>query len=167
MINSSPSSNYPQASGDPEATLRLLAQLPPPEGLADRVHRNLAAAPDPAPAPRFWSLWLPAHRLQFAGAAVLVTAMAASSWTILESRRPTSPAAKTAVPGTAADSGRSAFSSADAERHPATLKPIKVPSAVPPAPKTSSAPKKKPSAAKSRAVRPSASPIDQAGVTAH
>jgi len=163
MMNPSPSTNDPQASGDPEATLRLLAQLPPPEGLADRVHRSLASAPDPAPSPRFWSLWLPAHRLQFAGAAVLVTAMAVSSWTILESRRPSSPTAKTTVPRTAADSDRSTFSSADAERRPATLKPIKVP----PAPKTSAAPKKKPSAAKSRAIRPSATPVDQAGMTAH
>ena len=155
-MNSSPSSTYPQHDGDPEATLRLLAQLPPPHGLADRVHRSLAIAPDTASPQRFWSLWKPAHRLQFAGAAVLVTAMAASSWTILASRHPATPAAKAVAPAPAPQP--STFSTAGAEHRPATLKPIKVP----PPPKASSAPGKKPSAAKSRAVRPSS--VDQAGI---
>lgn len=157
MTYPSPSSTYPQQSGDPEATLRLLAQLPPPNGLADRVHRSLANAPGPSAASGFWSLWRPVHRLQFAAAAVLVTAMAASSWTILASRHPATPATKAVAPAPAPQP--SAFSTAGAEHRPSTLKPIKVP----PPPKASAVPGKKPSAAKSRALRPS----DQAGATAH
>jgi hypothetical protein len=135
---------------DPEATLRLLAQIPPPQGLADRVHRRLAAAP--APAPRFWSLWLPAQRLQFAAAALLVTALAASSWTIYENRQHTTPAARTTAPQPPSPqpSDASSFTPAGAERLPASLKPIKVPPA----------PKKKPSATKSRALKPSATPAN-------
>jgi hypothetical protein len=161
MTNSSPNSTYPRQAADPESTLRLLAQLSPPDGLSDRVHRRLANAPEPAPARRFWSLWLPAHRLQFAGAAVLVTALAASSWTILERRHPQLPAAQNPAPRPAAAPDSSAFSTAGSERRPSTLKAIKVP----PTPKTSSSQKaapagKKPSAAKSRAARPSSTPVD-------
>ena len=153
MINSSPDTRpatRPANSPNPESTLRLLAQLPPPEGLIDRVHHRLAVAPSPAP--RFWSLWLPSHRLQFAAAALLVTAIAASSWTIYENRQHPTPAARSAAPQPAAPqpaaSDASSFTTSGAERHPASLKPIKVPPV----------PKKKPSAAKSRALKPATPP---------
>ncbi len=129
---------------DPESTLRLLAQLPPPHGLADRVHRRLQEAPKPA---GFWSQWMPVRRIQFAGAAVVVLALGLSSWSIYETRQHanlTPAAAQSPASQTPAPQPASGLSTAGAERRPASIKPIKVPPA----------PKKKPSAAKSRAAKP-------------
>jgi hypothetical protein len=133
-----------------EETLRLVAQLPPPEGVADRVHRRLRAQGE---APRgFWRLWLPAHRVQFAGAALLVAAIAASTVAVRhpKSHAPNVPAVQS-VP-----EQRSGFGTAGAERHPASLTPIPVPA------RQSNAPKKKPGAG--HAVKHAAKP--PAGVPA-
>jgi hypothetical protein len=117
-----------------EETLRLVAQFPPPEGVADRVHRRLR---DEAEAPRgFWRLWLPAHRLQFAGAALLVAAIAASTIMV---RHPRSNASNVPVAAPVPQQG-TGMRTAGAERHPASLTPIPVP-----APQSNS-PKKKPGA---------------------
>jgi hypothetical protein len=149
---SDPSRTGPSQPGlllpDPELTLRLLAQLPPPDGLADRVHRRLQAAPLPA---SFWSQWMPMRRLQFAGAAAVVLALGFSSWTIYENRQHAThapAAAQSPAPQSPAAQPTSGLTPAGAERHPASLKPIKVPPV----------PKKKPSAAKSRAAKPTPNP---------
>jgi hypothetical protein len=119
-------------------TLRLLAELPPPDGLKDRVHRRLDARMDEELAPRrgFWSLWMPVRRLQYAGVAVLVVALAGATWSVRHSRDG-APGAQPLAPA-AAQPGH-AFGSAGAEARPATLKPIVVPPA---------GPKKKPGAGK-------------------
>ena len=123
-----------------DETLRLLAELPPPTDLTDRVHQRLAHARVAPERRGFWSLWMPAQRFQFAAAAVLVVAVAGSMWSVHRSHPPANgaqnaPAAAPATPGTSpADAG--GFHSAGAERVPPTLHPLRVPPA----------PKKKPGA---------------------
>jgi len=128
-----------------EGTLRLVAQLPPPEELADRVHSRLAAeiaAERANPVRRsFWSLWMPAQRIQFAAAAALALAVAGSTWSVYHSK---SGQIVVPVPQAAPNSG---FGTAGAVRVPPSLAPIKVPA------KNSSIPnpaiaKKKPSASR-------------------
>jgi hypothetical protein len=145
-----------------EQTLRLLAQLPPPAELTDRVHRRLDLAlreEAKGTGARFWTLWMPegwmpARRFQFAAAAVLAVAVAGSTWSVyhLHPRGGTSttPAVLPAAQG-------GGFGSDNAERHPTTLTPIKVP----PAPKKKAGPshassKKvaKPAAAQAAPVQP-------------
>jgi hypothetical protein len=130
-------------------TLRLLAELPPPDGLNDRVHRRLDARMDEELAPRrgFWSLWMPVRRLQYAGVAVLVVALAGATWSVRHSRDG-APGAQPLAPS-AAQPGH-AFGSAGAEAHPASLKPILVPPA--------QGPKKKPSASRAAKRVPKAAP---------
>jgi hypothetical protein len=120
---------------EPEETLRLVARLPPPTGLADRVHSRLERIPA-APHRSFWTLWMPVQRLQLAGAALLVLAIAGSTWTVRHARSGHAQVVQPAAQGPA-------FGSAGAERHPSSLTPIKAP---PPAPR------KKPSASRMKHV---------------
>lgn len=123
-----------------EETLRLIARQSAPEGLTERVHRRLQqdlAQQHPARSnePRraaFWRLWLPAHRLQFAGAGVLAGVIAVSMLSVRHTDRK-APQAAVPVP---VQGG--AFGTSAAQGRPATLTPIPVPAA--------SAKKKKPSA---------------------
>ena len=124
---------------DAEETLRLVAQLPPPPDIADLVHHRLAAEQmaQASPARRgFWSLWMPAQRLQFAAAAVLVIAVAGSTWSVYHMHPRTANAVPAPASGASGDSTGNGFRSAAAERVPPTLNPIKV----------APAPKKKPGA---------------------
>lgn len=119
-----------------DETLRLLAGLPPPAELAERVHRRLAQAQAVPERRGFWSLWMPAQRFQFAAAAVLVIAVAGSMWNVHHAHPQTGPGARTASPAASGTQGSSpaaggGFDGAKAERVPPTLNPIKVP----PAPK--------------------------------
>lgn len=99
----------------------MVAQLPAPDGVAERVHRRLREASYAQPARGFWRLWLPAHRVQFAGAALLVTAIAISTLMV---RHP-----KTTAPVLLAPVQQgTGLGTAGAERHPASLTPILVPS---------------------------------------
>jgi hypothetical protein len=134
-----------EAGIEAEETLRLLAQLPPPDRLNERVHagiRHQLALESTSPRRRgFWSLWSAGQRLQFAAAAALMLAVAGSMWTVNHSR-PMAPAApQTAVPQAIAPQAitpqSGAFGGAKAERVPATLTPIKVP----PVPKKKPSPK--------------------------
>jgi len=122
-----------------EETLRLLAELPPPADLKDRVHYRLAAERTKPMHRSVWSLWMPAQRLQYAAAAVLVVAVAGSTWGVYHTRpqagQKAGPSTQIA-PAVPHDAG--GFGTAGAERVPPTLSPIKVPPA----------PKKKPSASK-------------------
>ena len=134
--------NLPKNSGhEAERTLRLVAELPPPEDLTDRVHQRLAveresiAEREGAARRGFWSFWQPARRLQFAGAALLAIAVAGSTWSVYHSRNGAQ-AVTPVAPKPVAPQGTSGFTPAGAERKPSTLKPIKVPPA----------PKKKPGA---------------------
>jgi hypothetical protein len=119
-----------------EETLRLVAELRPPAELAERVHRRLA---DERNAARrgFWSLWMPAQRLQFAAAAALVIAVAGSTWSVYHGRpqmgggSQAAPATVPTQPARALPGISGGFGSAGVARVPPTLHPIKVP----PAPK--------------------------------
>jgi hypothetical protein len=112
-------------------TLRLLAKLPPPAELEDAVHRRLRAASLDAPQRGFWSLWRPAQRLQFAGAAALMVALAASAWSVYRPGLRNNAGAESPGAGTASHSG---FGTAGAVGHPATIAPIRVaPKSVTPA----------------------------------
>ncbi len=147
MIDS-PQTGTPSGS-DPEATLRLLAKMPAPDGLADRVHRRMAHA-QAEPQRKFWRGWMPTRPLQLAAAGLIVVATAASTWSFYQGHHRVPDAARTTpavVAPTTTDA--SGFLTSGAERHPASLKPIKVP---PPA-------KKKAGAAKSHSSKPSASQL--------
>ncbi len=129
-------SNY-ETNHYAEETLRLVAQLPPPAELAERVHRRLTFEGD-APVRRgFWSLWVPAQRVQFAAAAALVIAVAGPMWSVYHAHPQIGGSSTQAapVPAPRALPGNSGgFGSAGAVRVPPTLHPIQVPTA----------PKKKP-----------------------
>jgi hypothetical protein len=116
-----------------EETLRLVAQLPPPTELAERVHRRLARGGDTPARRGFWSLWMPARRLQFAAAAALVIAVAGSTWSVFHAHPQAGGSSQAAplAPARALPAGSGSFGTATAERVPPTLNPIKVP----PAPK--------------------------------
>jgi hypothetical protein len=132
-----------RTSSEAEQTLRLLAELPPPSELTDRVHRRLSHAQASLPRRRFWALWMPAQRLQFVGAALLVVVFAGSTWGVYHAKdghakgtqgalpapqntaSPVSPAS----PISPASPGAGGFGSAGTERRPSTLTPIKVPPA--------------------------------------
>jgi hypothetical protein len=110
-----------------EETLRMVARQPAPERLTARVHERLAqervmlaSAPERR---SFWRLWLPAHRVQFAGAAAVAAIIAISTLSV---RHPDgkAPVAHTPVP-VPAQSG--AFGTGAAQGHPASLTPIPVP----------------------------------------
>jgi hypothetical protein len=134
-----------------EETLRLVAQLPPPADLTERVHHRLEVqrldnARLTSPRRGFWSLWMPAQRLQYAGAALLVLAIAGSAWTVRHAgsggasgssngQPPVQPIARPLVPSASQGAG---FGPASSEARPSNLNPIKVPPA----------PKKKPSASR-------------------
>jgi hypothetical protein len=142
---------------DAEETLRLVAAMPPPEGLTDRVHAQvghhlLGVARDSTERRGFWSLWMPVRRLQFAGAAVLVIAVAGSTWGVYHSKS----GAAVVRPG-GATPATGGFGSAGAVRVPPTLAPIQVP------PWVSPAVHRKPNAGRARAVR-KAAPVDDAAV---
>jgi hypothetical protein len=124
-----------ETSRQAEETLRLVSRLSPPADLTGRVHRRLANERETPARRGFWSLWLPAQRVQFAAAAALVIAVAGSTWSVYHGHprtggAPVTPSAPRVLPG---NSG--GFGSAGAERVPPTLHPIRVPSGVPPAPK--------------------------------
>lgn len=135
-----------QNKSQAEETLRLLAELPPPAELTDRVRYRLAHEQAKPVRRGFWSLWMPAQRLQYAAAALLVIAVAGSTWSVY--RAHPQPTAKTSVPvaSPAPNPGAAtgSFGSAKVTRVPPTLNPIKVPPV----------PKKKPSASKT--AKPSA-----------
>jgi len=129
-----------RTSSEAEHTLRLVAALPPPVELTDRVHRRLSHAQASLPRRGFWALWMPAQRLQFAGAAVLAVVFAGSAWSVFHAKGGATgqvPAAHdTASPVSPVSPTAGGFGTAGTERRPSTLTPIKAPPA----------PKKKPSA---------------------
>jgi hypothetical protein len=174
FYNSRNSDDGGEAVAGAEETLRLMTQVEPPAGLEDRVHRRLGEARlESAQAEdarwsgqwgSFWRLWMPSRRLQYAGVAVLMAAVAASTWTV----RHTAGAREGELlpPGSAegnagAKAGSRGFGSAGAERRPSSLAPIRVPAtglgkpvaktsgaSAAPTPAVSTGLKKKPSASR-------------------
>src|ERR1035437_5968060 len=128
-----------EASSSAEETLRLLAHLPAPEGLEDRVQAGLRVAAKAAPRPTrilAWPMalrpvngWMQSSLLRSAAAAAIAFVVVGGGW-ILSSRVQTAQPATaiTTPPRTAASGG---FSSAGAMRTPQTLNgPIVEPPAV-------------------------------------
>jgi hypothetical protein len=111
-----------------EETLRLLAKLPPPEGLVDRVQSRLRTAP-PAAKVLGWPValrpaggWMHGDFVRGVAAAAIVCVVAGGAWGIYMHVPPAAaPAAKVIVmPARVGSSG--GFSSAGAMRTPDTLK---------------------------------------------
>jgi len=101
-----------------EDTLRLIAGLPAPQGLENRVHQALRTAPPPGrvlawPLLRADSSWLRA-----AAAAAIVTIVAGGGWGVYSHIQPWQ-AVKTPLPAKLGSS--SGFSNAEAKRTPQTL----------------------------------------------
>jgi hypothetical protein len=107
--------------GSAEATLRLIAMLPAPEGLEDRVQAALNAAPRTARI-LFWPTMLrpQAGWMRAAAAAAIVFVVAGGGWGVYSSVRPGLQSGAKAVPLHVA-SPSAGFSSAGAMRTPQTL----------------------------------------------
>jgi hypothetical protein len=139
-------------AGEAETTLRLIASLPAPQGLEDRVHARIRTAPRsarvlawPTPAAGEW--------MRVAAAAAIVCVVAGGGWGIYSHVQPGQAIPGYAVRGVAGPpvAGPGQFSTGEARRRPQTLVgPIvtQSPATVPPKPKVSikSAPTAAPSA---------------------
>ena len=114
-----------EAYGSGEDTLRLIASLPAPPGLADRVHAGLHAAPQPGrilmgrgPL-RLPGAWMFSGLLRGAAAAAIVCIVAGGGWQIYSHVQP-APAKVVILPGAVAPVAKG-FSNAGATRVPDTL----------------------------------------------
>lgn len=120
-----------------QETLRLVATLPAPEGLVERVQQGLRAAPRPArlwrfPAPLLPASLLYANALRGAAAAAIVCVVAGGSWRIYSHVQPAPAAAAVTTPARIGSGG--GFSSAGAMRTPDTLNgPVLTRAIMPPA----------------------------------
>ncbi len=107
-----------------EETLRLVATLPPPPGLVDRIQTTLASAPHTATvltwrAPlRPAASWMHGTMVRGAAAAAIVCVVAGGGWRIYSRVQP-APTAKVLVMPAPAPSA--AFSTGNAMRVPQTL----------------------------------------------
>ena len=117
-------SNLVSRIGEPEETLRIIASLPAPEGLEDRVREALERSPRTAsvlPWPsRMGSRggWAHSTLVRGAAAAAIVFVVGGGSWGVYSRVHPAAVPKVVAVPRVAAPGG---FSSAGAMRTPQTL----------------------------------------------
>ncbi len=119
--NSLPANSTP-ASG--EETLRLIASLPAPEGLEDRVHAVLGAAPRNArvlawPADSRWSIRRQSGWMRSAAAAAIVFVVVGGGWGVYTRVQHGKPAKVIVMPARMPATG--GFSGAGAIRTPQTL----------------------------------------------
>jgi hypothetical protein len=156
-----------------EDTLRLIASLPAPEGLADRVEQGLRHAPQTARvlnwhgSQRPSGRWMQSTMARGAAAAAIVCVVAGGGWGIYSRVQP-EPAAKVlAIPPRVAPAG-GRFSPAGAKRVPQTLDgPVLThpvadntePKVVDKAPASSRPAHGRPAPAKKSAARPAVIPI--------
>lgn len=108
-------------ASEAEQTLRLIATLPAPAGLEDRVHASLLAVPRHGrvlrwPSVSHSSSWLPWYR--GAAAAAIVLVVAGGSWGVYSRVAPGSPVKGISGPRIA---GPGEFSQGGAVRRPQTL----------------------------------------------
>jgi hypothetical protein len=136
--------NFPQntAASDPvasvEATLRVIASLPAPEGLAGRVQAGLNAAPRSARVLSWPTAFAPASSwVRGAAAAAIVCVVAGGGWRIYTHVQPSPSAHVIEFPVQGATSG--GFSSAGAKRVPNSLNGPVLTHAVVPASQTTDA----------------------------
>jgi hypothetical protein len=131
-MNTSPNNRYPSDAQRPvghgpgEETLRLIALLPVPEGLADRVKSGLATAPE-AGRILMWrgplrptSGWMYSSFARGAAAAAIVCIVAGGGWQIYSRVQPPAPASVIATPPTLTPQGRG-FSQSSAPHVPDTI----------------------------------------------
>ena len=108
-------------AGSGEETLRLIAKLPAPDGLEDRVNAGLKSAPRTGHILEWPAMLQPAGGwIRGAAAAAIVFVVAGGGWGIYMRVQPNQPAKVIAMPRAGAGGG---FSSAGAMRTPQTLNP--------------------------------------------
>jgi hypothetical protein len=119
---------------DADGTLRLIASLPVPDGLEDRVHAALRHAPRtasvlPWPAAKERGRgWMHRTLARNAAAAAIVFVVAGGGWGVYSRVQPTAAPKVIAMPRVASPGG---FSSANAMRTPQTLEGPKLPHVTP------------------------------------
>jgi hypothetical protein len=121
-----------------EVTLRLIARLPVPQGLENRIHTRLRAAPRRAPV-LAWPLPLAGEWMRAAAAAAIVCVVAGGGWGIFLRVHPGQAAHGISGPSLAAPGG---FTEGGAVRRPQTLDGPAV--AATPATNTAAKPKARP-----------------------
>ena len=119
--NSLPANSVPASA---EETLRLIAGLPAPEGLEDRVHEALRAAPRTArvlawPENPRWAMRRQSGWLRSAAAAVIVFVVVGGGWGVYTRVQHGQPAKVIVMPSPTPAAG--GFSGAGAIRTPQTL----------------------------------------------
>jgi hypothetical protein len=119
----SPQTQDPAIIATGEETLRLMANLPAPEGLVDRVQDGLRLAPRSAQVLR-WPLrpsggWMHSTVMRGTAAAAIVCVVAGGGWEIYSHVQPPAAARVVTMPSRAAGGG--GFSQAGAKRVPDTL----------------------------------------------
>jgi hypothetical protein len=125
-----------ESGGDAEATLRLIAKLAAPDGLEDRVHAKLIAAPRHGRVLAWPGAVVPTGGwLRAVAAAAIVCVIAGGGWGVYSRVQPgqsTQPVTGThmASPGTGQSAGQGQFSTGDAVRRPQTLNGPAAPAAV-------------------------------------
>lgn len=118
--------NRSDTRGAGEDTLRLIANLPAPAGLADRVKAGLASAPEPGRI-LIWrgplrpaGGWMYSKFARGAAAAAIVGVVAGGGWRIFSRVQPAPSANVIVMPGPAGQQG-GGFSTSGAKRVPETL----------------------------------------------
>lgn len=114
--------NPGSGSSEAETTLRVIAGLPAPEGLEQRVNASLRHAPR-STSVLHWpagqrSSWMQNTWARTAAAAAIVFVVAGGGWEVYSRVQPAQPSSAIALPPVAAHGG---FSSANAMRTPRTL----------------------------------------------
>jgi|SRR5579863_7066639 hypothetical protein len=115
-----------EADGPGEDTLRLIASLPAPPGLADRMRAGLRTAPQAGRIlmargpvrPPFG--WMNSTLVRVAAAAAIVGVVAGGGWRIYSHVQPAGTAQRIVMPGPVSSTGKG-FSNAGASRVPETL----------------------------------------------
>jgi len=107
-------------SGSAEETLRIVASLPAPEGLEDRIHAALGAAPRPARVLAWPTVLKPqSNWMRTAAAAAIVFVVVGGGWGVYTRVEQNRPAKVIAMPPRIAAPG--GFSGANAVRAPETI----------------------------------------------
>jgi hypothetical protein len=119
-------SDFRANAGPVDETLRLIANLPAPDGLAERVQARLRKAPQTSrilswPSAVSGRGWIHSSALRGAAAAAIVCIVAGGGWKISSHIQPAIPPAAKALPMPARTGNTNGFSSANAIRTPQTL----------------------------------------------
>jgi hypothetical protein len=138
-MNSPEENGLPGPVSEAEKTLRLIASLPAPDGLADRVQAGLRAAPRSRillwPTTLMPGAWLTSPALRGVAAAAIVCVVAGGGWRIYSRVQVPVPTANV-ITMPARVGAQGAFSNAGAMRTPDTLAgPVLTHSVTPPAAK--------------------------------